>query len=486
MTSSVKLLVALIGLLVLTLVAGALVVTVLLTRDEKGQEASGDTDVVVLEPAAVEVPDPFTDSVAVAEQPIMVDPEPTAEATAAPEGTTGAGGGVVLGSAPGLYGGTQDQQACDQDQMVEFLEDDQDKAEAWAKAQDIETDEIPRFIDGLTPVVLRRDTRVVNHGYHDGRATPYAAVLQAGSAVLVDEYGIPRAKCSCGNPLGEARPVTTATRYRGNQWLGFDPERVVVVKVDVKVSVIVLVDPQGEPFGRPVGTSGSEDTEATGGDVGSGDDETGGTSEGTAAPKLDEIASIAGVSNGPTAPSVLTLPAARVTAIATYHWNNQQGAAPGTIALRGEDGTLYGPFLTTGSPGQGGVPNAYWTAITNFQVPAGRYTVVDSSPDTWAWAPDTGGRGMVTVWGVAEGAPEQDGSRGEEAKQAITSRFCSGFSEYVTWVRARETDTELYRVEVHIELDSGEWTAKFDVDFATEFGPEIRPVNDESGDLLCG
>ncbi|MDP2774252.1 MAG: hypothetical protein Q8O61_11930 [Nocardioides sp.] len=476
--------VALIGFLVLMLVAGAVVATVLLTRDEKGPEASEEADVVVLEPAALEVPDPFTDSVAVDEQPIMVDPEPTAEVTAAPEDATGAGGGVVRGSAPGLYGGTQDQQACDQDQMVEFLEEDQDKAEAWAEAQGIETDEIPEFIDGLTPVVLRRDTRVVNHGYRDGRANPYAAVLQAGTAVLVDEYGVPRAKCSCGNPLGEARPVTTATSYRGNKWLGFDPERVVVVRVDVKVSVIVLVDPDGEPFGRPVGTSGSEDTETTGG--GSGDDETVGTSEGTAAPKLDEIASIQGVSNGPTAPSVLTLPAARVTAITTYHWNNQQGAEPGTIALRGEDGTLYGPFPTTGSPGQGGVPNAYWTAITNFQVPAGRYTVVDSSPGTWAWAPDTGGRGMVTVWGVADGAPEQDGGRDEEAKQAITSGLCSGVSDYVAWVRARETDFELYRVEVHIKLDSGEWTARFDVDFATEFGPEIRPVDDESGDLLCG
>ena len=60
---------------------------------------------------------------------------------------------------------------------------------------------------------------------------------------------------------------------------------------------------------------------------------------------------------------------------------------------------MYGPFPTTGSPGQGGVPNASWTAITDFEVPAGRYTVVDSSPETWAWAPDTGGRGMVTIHG---------------------------------------------------------------------------------------
>lgn len=474
-------LIAVIVVLVLALVAGAITAAVLLTGDDKDTKAGADeADVVILEPTALEVPDPFTDSVAVAEQPLVpsASPTATADATAPPEEGTGAGGGVVPASAPGLYGGTQDQQSCDPDQLVEFLEGDQDKAEAWARVQDIEVEEIDEFVAGLTPVVLRRDTRVINHGYRDGKADAYAAVLQAGTAVLVDEYGVPRAKCSCGNPLAPPRPVTTATRYQGARWTGFSPDKVVVVKATTRISVIILVSPDGTPFGRPIGTTGSEDAGAT-------TDGPSGQSEGTSAPKLDEIASLAGVSNGPTAPSVVSLPAARVTAITTYHWNNAQGDTPGTIALRGEDGTVYGPFRTTGSPGQGGVPNAYWTAITNVQVPAGSYTVIDSSPATWAWAPDTAGRGMVTVWGVAEDAAEQSGGRGEEARQAITSRFCGGFSEYVTSVRARETDIELYRVEVHIELDSGEWTAMFDVDFATEFGPEIRPLNDESADLLC-
>jgi hypothetical protein len=477
-------LIGVIVVLVLALVSGAIAAAVLLSGDDKETKAAADeTDVVVLEPAALEVPDPFTDSVAVAEQPILPGPEPSADATAPPEVATGAGGGVVRGSAPGLYGGTQDQQSCDPARMVEFLEDDPDKARAWAEVQDIEVEEIREFVAGLTPVVLRRDTRVVNHGYQDGKANAYAAVLQAGTAVLVDEFGVPRAKCSCGNPLAPARPVTTATRYEGRKWTGFEPDRVVVVKVDVRISVVVLVDPDGEPFGRPVGTTGAEDTDASSGAT----DGASGSSEGTTAPVLDEIGSLVAVSNGPTAPSVLTLPAARVTAIRTYHWNNAQGETPGTITLRGEDGAVYGPFRTTGSLGQGGVPNAYWTAVTDFLVPAGSYTVTDSSPGTWAWAPDTGGRGMVTVWGIAEvgtTGPEAVDRRAE-AKQAITSRYCGGFSEYVTWVRARETDTELYRVEVHIELDSGEWTAAFDVDFATEFGPEIRPLNDESADLLC-
>ncbi|MGH3907098.1 MAG: DUF6777 domain-containing protein, partial [Pseudonocardiaceae bacterium] len=42
------------------------------------------------------------------------------------------------------------------------------------------------------------DTRVTNHGYRDGKATDRQAVLQAGTAVLVDEKGRPRVKCGCG------------------------------------------------------------------------------------------------------------------------------------------------------------------------------------------------------------------------------------------------------------------------------------------------
>ena len=485
-----------VSLVALLLILGGLGVAVLLTRDKKDVAAGSadNADVVVLEPVAVEVPNPFTASVAVDEAAVTptTAPAPSPSGTADSSTSTGAGGGVVRGSAPGLYGGTRDQQACDPAKLVAFLESDPAKAKAWAKVQGIQVGEIPDFIKGLTPVLLRRDTRVVNYGYRDGRATAYPAVLQAGSAVLVDEYGVPRAKCSCGNPLTEAKPVTTRTRYKGAKWPGFKPDLVVVVKVDVKISSVILVDGSGTPFSRPTGTSGVSDTDVPGTSSGSEPGPVAGTSEGTTAPKLGEIGSIQGVSNGPRAPTVLKLPAARITAIMTYHWNNATGAAPGTIGLRSADGTLYGPFRTTGSPGQGGVPNAYWTAVINYRIPAGTYTVVDSSPATWAWASDTGGRGMVTVWGVAEGggaaspsSPALSGERAGEAKRAITSRYCGGFSQYVTWVHARETESQLYRVEVHIALDSGEWTAKFDVDFATEGGPDIRPLNNASADLLC-
>lgn len=117
---------------------------------------------------------------------------------------------------------------------------------------------------------------------------------------------------------------------------------------------------------------------------------------------LAEIGSILAVRNGPTEASMVELPDARVTKIVTYHWNDATGAPPGTVALEGPDGTTYGPFETEGSDGQGGVPNAYWTASVDIEVPAGTYQVIDSDPATWAWNDETGGRGMVTIIGIPD------------------------------------------------------------------------------------
>jgi hypothetical protein len=493
-----------VGIGAVVVLLAALIWAVFLRGDEKASAQE-----VVLEPVGVEVPDPFTSSVATGETALTTTtttaPSTTggATTTTAPDG--GAAGGAVKGSAPGLYGGTRDAASCDPEKMIAFLTDTPAKAKAWAGVQGIAVKDIPTFVRSLTPVVLRRDTRVLNHGYRDGKATPRAAVLQAGTAVLVDANGVPRVKCGCGNPLGVAPPLTTSTRYTGKRWAGFSPANVVVVKADVTVKVFVLVDlTTGQPFSRPAGSAGDDDTDAgTPATTTTTTSTPGGSSEGTAAPVLASISSIAGVSNGPTAPSVVELPAARITALVTYHWNGARGATPGTIGLRAADGTTYGPYPATGSPGQGGVPNAYWTAVVDVRVPAGSYTVVDSDPATWAWASDTGGRGMVTVHGIAEGAATtttrprttttsapQDHDRSKEAMGWVQDSFCADpdvedWRQYITDVRAHETDDLLYRVEVDITLDSGAWTALFDVDFATEDGPDIRPVNSESAALLC-
>jgi hypothetical protein len=365
---------------------------------------------VVLEPVGVVVPNPFTASVTHGTESAPPPPGNT-QTTVAP----GAGGGQVAGSAVGLYGGTLNSKTCDPGKLLTFLEANSAKGAAWAKVQGISVGNLPAYINSLTPVILRYDTRVTNHGYANGQATLLPAVLQAGTAVLVDRFGVPRAKCACGNPLTEPAPLTTATKYTGPRWTGFTPSTVVKVTVNVEVKVFVLIDTvTGQPFDRPAGTIGTDDTPATPTTTTppattppattppttTTTAPSSGGSTGTSAPILFQITSIAGVSNGPTAPSVVDLPqASHVTALSTYHWNDGQGDTPGTIGLTGSDGTVYGPFQATGTPGQGGVPNANWVVTTDLNLPAGQYTVVDSSPGTWAWADDTAGRGMVWVYG---------------------------------------------------------------------------------------
>src|SRR5205823_14856495 len=92
----------------------------------------------------------------------------------------------VSGGQPGLYGGTQNNASCNVPQMIDFLNRNPDKASAFASVQRISRDQIPAYLNGLTPVILQTDTRVTNHGFRNGRANPFQAVLQAGTAVLVD------------------------------------------------------------------------------------------------------------------------------------------------------------------------------------------------------------------------------------------------------------------------------------------------------------
>jgi hypothetical protein len=129
----------------------------------------------------------------------------------------------------------------------------------------VTTAQISRYLSELTPVVLLRDTRVTNHGFTNGKATPRQAVLQSGTAVLVDQYGTPRVKCACGNPLTRPVEQTTKVTYTGTQWPGFDPAMIVIVQpttVVIENFVIVNVS-TGAVIERPPGSDGSDDVAST-------------------------------------------------------------------------------------------------------------------------------------------------------------------------------------------------------------------------------
>jgi hypothetical protein len=199
---------------VVALVALGFGLFVLTSSEEAGAE-------VILEPTAASGTDPFTDSVA--KENVRVKSGGVKQV---------AGGGRAIeslaGSAPGLYGGTG-KQACDPKALVAYLKRNPDKAAAFASVLGITPNAIEDYVAKLTPVLLREDTRVTNHGFRDGHATTLQSVLQAGSAVMVDERGVPRVRCACGNPLTEPAAVSATPEFRGERWDGFDDGRLVAV-----------------------------------------------------------------------------------------------------------------------------------------------------------------------------------------------------------------------------------------------------------------
>ncbi|WP_149179139.1 DUF6777 domain-containing protein [Streptomyces sp. TRM49041] len=219
----------------------------------------------LLQPAAAQGPNPFTGStVLTADRAGRRSPSPAVTGTpAAAADAADQPLRTVDGATPGLYGGAHSLPSCDVEQQVRFLTSDAVKARVFAEAAGINQAGLGAWLRGLTPVMLRADTRVTGHGYRDGAAVSYQAVLEAGTAVLVDEYGAPRVRCACGNPLRTPADATRPTAYRGQPWDGYRADRVVLVNptqraLDSLLIVNVLNDTWLE---REVGTGGEQDRE---------------------------------------------------------------------------------------------------------------------------------------------------------------------------------------------------------------------------------
>ncbi|MFI8998569.1 DUF6777 domain-containing protein [Streptomyces sp. NPDC053542] len=239
------------------MLVAAVALTVFLTRPDSGT-GSGE---VFLQPAAAEGKDPFTESSA---KDSTAPASPSATPTA-PSGDTGGTAGVA-GSAPGLYGGSRSTPSCDVEKQIGFLRREPAKAKAFADTEGIAQRQVPSYLRSLTPVQLRKDTRVTNHGFKDGKATAYQSVLQAGTAVLVDSHGVPRVRCACGNPLLPPVAVKETPKPVGKPWPAYRHSDVVAVQQSATtVNVFILVDlDTGAWFKRAAGDeTGRTDTPTT-------------------------------------------------------------------------------------------------------------------------------------------------------------------------------------------------------------------------------
>ncbi|MFG2312433.1 DUF6777 domain-containing protein [Streptomyces sp. NPDC048566] len=248
--------------LITGLVAAAVILGVVFTGgggDGGGGTGTGRTQnagsEVFLQSADTTGPEPFTESTA--KDSSIAPRTPTAPGSSEPSNVTRA----VDGSAPGLYGGTRDVASCDVEQQITALSADPAKNKAFASVEGVQPSAVPAYLRSLTPVQLRMDTRVTNHGYRDGRPTAYQAVLQAGTAVLVDAHGVPRVRCACGNPLLAPVPQKGTPKPTGDSWPGYRPQNVVVVEPSkTVVEVFVIFDPEtGEWIARHTGADTRRD-----------------------------------------------------------------------------------------------------------------------------------------------------------------------------------------------------------------------------------
>jgi hypothetical protein len=284
----------------------------------------------------------------------------------------------------------------DKEGQLTFFENNPDKAAAfcaalnadptfkWSGGTQIQPSQLRDYFAELTPMMLTRDTRVTNNGFRDGKPTPRQSVLQKGQMVLVDQYGVPRVRCECGNPLTPPQLAKKAPKYTGTKWPDFDPTTIIVVQpTTVVINIFVVIDINtGENFDRPAGTEGTEDIAAE-------------------PQELFSNGNIGGVSPGATAPTFVLDVTTKITTLQTYHYISGGLPGAGTIGLQAQDGTMYGPFQATGSPGQGDVANAYWTVnLDDLVLPAGSYTIIDSDPSTFSQNGESGGVGMASVWGI--------------------------------------------------------------------------------------
>ena len=231
-------------------IAAVILAVVLATSSSKKAEAGE----IFRAPAGDPGPDSFTSNAGPGDSSLT-------PGTVAPGG--GGTGTVtgVNGAQPGLYGGTQNNSSCNVQQMIDFLRNNADKARAFASTLGTTSDRIADYLNALTPVLLRNDTRVTNHGFKNGTANALQSVLQAGTAALLDRYGVPRVRCACGNPLTPPVAVSSKPAYTGPSWPRFNPGNIIVVNAPVtQINTFVLVNINtGALFGRQPGPDVSRD-----------------------------------------------------------------------------------------------------------------------------------------------------------------------------------------------------------------------------------
>lgn len=163
--------------------------------------------------------------------------------------------GEFSGGTDGLFADNGGGPSCDAQSLVSNLQADDSKAQAWAEVLGTRSEQIPQFVENLQPVLLRSDTSVTSHGYANGKYTAYPAVLQAGTAVFINDRGEPTVKCFNGNPLTKSE-VNPQDRYTGSAWEHFQAGAV----TSIQPHPTVIQNPQLADIGGSSSSGGQTGT----------------------------------------------------------------------------------------------------------------------------------------------------------------------------------------------------------------------------------
>jgi len=190
-------------------------------------------------------------------------------------------GEVVNGGSAGIYGGSRDTQVCDKQRLSDFLTDPANAAvaKAWAGVLGMEASQISNYIEGLTGVRLRWDTRVTDSGIRRDKVYQWQALLQAGTAVLVDNTGVPRVRCASGGPLlgseglrstsNHDMSISDVAQNPSDAWAGLDPDNTVAIQPGTDpLQTVTLIDVDSDDLlQRDVGSDGASSRDVGSGDV---------------------------------------------------------------------------------------------------------------------------------------------------------------------------------------------------------------------------
>lgn len=172
--------------------------------------------------------------------------------------TPNSGADIRVTTTPGTYGGSVNGDVCDVSALAAMLAADEGLAAVWGAPLEVAVDEIPGFVDTLTPVVLLADTAITAYELRGDRVAARQAILQRGTAVLVDRLGVPAVRCMSGSPLRTPQSLPDDVEVLGEAWPGFSLDVIRRVPAgDRAVRTFVLIDVRtGNSVVKPAGIDG--------------------------------------------------------------------------------------------------------------------------------------------------------------------------------------------------------------------------------------